>query len=147
MKAILEPQAQHSVPESLAGRVKSIQNMLEHPEKYLKDANEYSGLRDVVLGKVSEKIRELNALVTPKDKEDYVEADKRLESVTLKLQFMAIPQTPYSTDEEREHACRELESTLQRFKTAGVMNLGEMLLLQHQMNKLQNDKSNSLFLN
>lgn len=108
--SITEPSEKHTVPDSLRDRVKSLQEMINSPELYVQDEENYPEFQNIMLLRIAAKIREIDTL-TPHARSNYIQSQEGMrEEASRNQTLMASRRAPLeSVISEREWLLQEQE--------------------------------------
>lgn len=78
LRTIIDPSlVQSELPDDLAGRVNEIKNLINEPELYVHDSNNFSAFKEIITSRVAAKIQEIEKL-GPLERKKYIENQSSL---------------------------------------------------------------------
>jgi hypothetical protein len=150
LKSITEPTVSHTVPQNLEGRIKTLKDIVDNPDLYVQDSQNYNQFTKIIIGRVAAKINEIQNL-NPEEKQKYIADQKKVkEGAMANQEIMSGRQAPAPDSEahviSEQQLLQEIESQfqqepIQNAQQASLLDLnriqGEMDRLRERLNQLR----------
>lgn len=85
LQSVVEPTGRHTVHPALVSRIRPITEIIDHPEQYVQQEDQYQVFRHLVILRVAAKIHELQQL-SVSDKKRYISDQKQIRDVAMQTQ-------------------------------------------------------------
>jgi hypothetical protein len=139
LKSITEPTVSHTVPQNLAGRIKSLKEIIDNPDWYVQNSKLYDQFKEIIIGRVAAKINEVQNL-SPEEKQKYIADQKKIKEVALANQeIMGTRRAPAPGSEA--HVISE-QQMLQEMQSQGQLQQEPMQIQNARANFLNRIQSN-----